>query len=90
MGKGGRKRRFPPLPEVVFEILSESAPLPFPIEEHHATTISDEVRYQYRYLDQLPAEQQRAAIDRAGDVLSEEQQAAVCGDRHNCANFLSS
>ncbi len=43
----------------------------------------------YRYLDQLPAEQQRAAVDRAGDVLSEEQQAAVCGDRHNCANFMS-
>jgi aspartyl-tRNA synthetase len=33
------------------EVLSESAPLPFPIEEHEATSLSDEVRYKYRYLD---------------------------------------
>jgi len=33
------------------EILSESAPLPFPIEEFHATAISEEVRLRYRYLD---------------------------------------
>ncbi len=33
------------------EVLSESAPLPFPIEEHQATPLSDEVRYKYRYLD---------------------------------------
>ncbi len=33
------------------EVLSESAVLPFPIEEHHTTALSDEVRYRYRYLD---------------------------------------
>jgi len=33
------------------EVLSESAPLPFPIEEHEATPLSDAVRYKYRYLD---------------------------------------
>ena len=33
------------------EVLSESAALPFPIEEHHTTALSDEVRYRYRYLD---------------------------------------
>jgi len=33
------------------ETLSESAVLPFPIEEHETTPISDEVRYRYRYLD---------------------------------------
>ncbi|CAN5641093.1 aspartate--tRNA ligase [soil metagenome] len=33
------------------EVLSESAVLPFPIEEHEATPVSDEVRYRYRYLD---------------------------------------
>jgi aspartyl-tRNA synthetase len=33
------------------EVLSESAVLPFPIEEHEATPVSDEVRYKYRYLD---------------------------------------
>ena len=33
------------------EILSESAVLPFPIEEHETTPLSDEVRYKYRYLD---------------------------------------
>ncbi len=33
------------------EVLSESAVLPFPVEEHEATPVSDEVRYRYRYLD---------------------------------------
>jgi aspartyl-tRNA synthetase len=33
------------------EVLSEAAPLPFPIEEHEATPLSDEIRYKYRYLD---------------------------------------
>ncbi len=33
------------------ETLSESAVLPFPIEEHETTPLSDEVRYKYRYLD---------------------------------------
>jgi aspartyl-tRNA synthetase len=32
-------------------VFSESAVLPFPIEEHQATPLSDEVRYRYRYLD---------------------------------------
>ena len=38
------------------EVLSDSAVLPFPIEEHEATQISDEVRYKYRYLDLRRAE----------------------------------
>jgi aspartyl-tRNA synthetase len=33
------------------EILSESAALPFPIEEHAATPVGEEVRLKYRYLD---------------------------------------
>ncbi len=33
------------------EVLSESAALPFPIEEHHTTPVNEEVRYRYRYLD---------------------------------------
>jgi aspartyl-tRNA synthetase len=33
------------------EVLSESAPLPFPIEEHHTTPVNEEVRLAYRYLD---------------------------------------
>ena len=32
-------------------VLSESAPLPFPVEEHHATPVNEEVRLRYRYLD---------------------------------------
>ncbi|HEX2175866.1 MAG TPA: aspartate--tRNA ligase [Nocardioidaceae bacterium] len=36
---------------VEVEVLSESAPLPFPVEEHHATPVSEEVRFKYRYLD---------------------------------------
>ena len=32
-------------------ILSESAPLPFPIEEFNATTVGEETRLKYRYLD---------------------------------------
>ncbi len=33
------------------EVLSESAPLPFPVEEHFTTPVSEEVRLAYRYLD---------------------------------------
>jgi aspartyl-tRNA synthetase len=33
------------------EVLSESAPLPFPIEEHSATPVGEELRLKYRYLD---------------------------------------
>ncbi len=33
------------------EVLSESAPLPFPVEEHHTTPVNEEVRLAYRYLD---------------------------------------
>jgi aspartyl-tRNA synthetase len=33
------------------EVLSESAPLPFPVEEHHTTPVNEEVRLKYRYLD---------------------------------------
>ncbi|MGH3366190.1 MAG: aspartate--tRNA ligase [Nocardioidaceae bacterium] len=33
------------------ETLGEATALPFPVEEHHATPVSEEVRYRYRYLD---------------------------------------
>ncbi len=33
------------------EVLSESAALPFPVEEHHATPVNEEVRLAHRYLD---------------------------------------
>jgi len=33
------------------EVLSESAPLPFPVEEHHASAVNEETRLTYRYLD---------------------------------------
>jgi aspartyl-tRNA synthetase len=33
------------------EVLSEAAPLPFPIEEHKSSNINEEVRLKYRYLD---------------------------------------
>jgi aspartyl-tRNA synthetase len=33
------------------EVLNEAAPLPFPVEEHHATPVNEEVRLKYRYLD---------------------------------------
>jgi aspartyl-tRNA synthetase len=35
----------------VVEVLSEAAALPFPVEEHHSTPVSEEVRFRYRYLD---------------------------------------
>jgi aspartyl-tRNA synthetase len=37
-------------------VLSTSAALPFPIEEHHTTPVSEEVRLTYRYLDLRRAE----------------------------------
>ncbi|MGI8755932.1 MAG: aspartate--tRNA ligase [Acidimicrobiales bacterium] len=59
------------------EVLSESAALPFPIEEHHTTALSDEIRYRYRYLDlrrsasvaalRLRSEVNRAARELLGD-----------------------
>ncbi|MBX3313514.1 MAG: aspartate--tRNA ligase [Actinobacteria bacterium] len=49
------------------EVLSDSAVLPFPIEEHEATQVSDEVRYKYRYLDLRRAES-AAAIRLRSDV----------------------
>ncbi|MDQ4006501.1 MAG: aspartate--tRNA ligase [Actinomycetota bacterium] len=33
------------------EVLGEAAALPFPVEEHHSTPVSEEVRFRYRYLD---------------------------------------
>ncbi len=33
------------------EVLSESAALPFPVEEHHTTPVGEEVRLRHRYLD---------------------------------------
>jgi aspartyl-tRNA synthetase len=49
------------------EVLSESAPLPFQIDEHETTSISDEVRYRYRYLDLRRADS-AAAIRLRSDV----------------------
>ena len=51
----------------VVEVLSEAAPLPFQIEEHESTSISDEVRYKYRYLD-LRRAGSAAAIRLRSDV----------------------
>lgn len=34
-----------------FEVLSEAAPLPFPIEEYTPGSVNEEVRLRYRYLD---------------------------------------
>ena len=33
------------------EVLSEAAPLPFPVEEHHAGSVNEEIRLRHRYLD---------------------------------------
>jgi aspartyl-tRNA synthetase len=41
------------------EVLSESAPLPFPVEEHSATPVNEETRLRYRYLDLRRAEMAR-------------------------------
>ncbi len=38
------------------DVLSESAPLPFPVEEHSTTPVNEEVRLRYRYLDLRRAE----------------------------------
>ncbi|WP_167008946.1 aspartate--tRNA ligase [Mumia sp. ZJ430] len=51
------------------EVLSESAPLPFPVEEFHASPVGEEVRLKYRYLDLRRAEmaknlRTRAAVTR--------------------------
>jgi aspartyl-tRNA synthetase len=59
------------LQDCVVEVLSESAVLPFPVEEHQTTPVSDEVRYRYRYLDL-----RRAASAAAIRLRSEVNQAA--------------
>ena len=57
-------------------MLNEAAPLPFPVEEHHATPVNEEVRLKYRYLDlrrQGPgsALRLRSQVNRAArDVLA--------------------
>ncbi len=33
------------------EVLSEAAPLPFPVDDYHAGQVNEEVRLKYRYLD---------------------------------------
>jgi aspartyl-tRNA synthetase len=33
------------------EVLNSADPLPFPVEEHHATPVNEEIRLKYRYLD---------------------------------------
>ncbi len=47
------------------EVLSESAALPFPVEEHHATPVGEEVRLRHRYLDLRRPEMARAIRLRA-------------------------
>ena len=47
------------------EVLSESAALPFPVEEHHTTPVGEEVRLRYRYLDLRRPEMARAIRLRA-------------------------
>ncbi|MDF2968246.1 MAG: aspartyl-tRNA synthetase [Nocardioidaceae bacterium] len=47
------------------EVLSESAALPFPVEEHHTTPVSEEVRLRYRYLDLRRPEMAKAIRLRA-------------------------
>jgi aspartyl-tRNA synthetase len=41
------------------EVLSEAAPLPFPVEEYSPGAVSEEVRLRYRYLDLRRAEMAR-------------------------------
>jgi aspartyl-tRNA synthetase len=41
------------------EVLSAAAALPFPVEEHSATPVSEEVRLRYRYLDLRRADMAR-------------------------------
>ena len=47
------------------EVLSESAALPFPVEEHHVTPVGEEVRLRHRYLDLRRPEMARAIRLRA-------------------------
>jgi aspartyl-tRNA synthetase len=60
------------------EVLSPSAALPFPVEEHHAQPVSEEVRFKYRYLDlrregPAAALRLRSEVNRAArDVLAAE------------------
>jgi aspartyl-tRNA synthetase len=44
----------------VVEVLSEAAPLPFPVEDFHAGQVNEEVRLKYRYLDLRREEMARA------------------------------
>jgi aspartyl-tRNA synthetase len=60
------------------EVLSEAAPLPFPIEEHETTSISDEVRYKYRYLDLRRAES--AATIRLRSDVNQAARSVLLGD----------
>jgi len=59
------------------EVLSGSAALPFPVEEHHTTPVSEEVRFKHRYLDLRRAEpaaaiRLRSAVNKAArDVLTD-------------------
>jgi aspartyl-tRNA synthetase len=59
------------------EVLSESAALPFPVEEYHTSPVGEEVRFKYRYLDLRrtgPAAAMRLRSDvnkAARDVLAE-------------------
>ncbi len=58
------------------EVLSDAAALPFPVEEHHTTPVSEEVRFKHRYLDlrrtgPAAALRLRSAVNKvARDVLA--------------------
>ncbi|MBA2740146.1 MAG: aspartate--tRNA ligase [Nocardioidaceae bacterium] len=63
------------------EVLSESAPLPFPIEEHHTTPVGEEVRLRYRYLDLRRAEM-------AGAIRLRAQVTRIIRERMAAHDFL--
>jgi aspartyl-tRNA synthetase len=49
------------------EVLSEAAAPPFPVEEHHTSPVSEEVRFKHRYLD-LRRPEPAAALRLRSDV----------------------
>src|SRR5699024_10143248 len=64
------------------EVLSESAPLPFPVEEHHATPVNEEVRLRYRYLD-LRREDMARNLRMRADVTRIIREVMTSNDLHD-------
>jgi len=60
------------------QVLSEAAPLPFPVEDYHAGQVNEEVRLRYRYLDLRREEMARAIRlrSRATRLIREEMEGA--------------